>query len=217
MDLGNIRVGVLEDQRLARECICDLLAQRGVNIVAASASSPDFLGRMLPVEPHVVLVDLYLGGAEGRSEGGLDAIRTLRERHPNVAVVAMTGSATPEEMDASMREGAVACLDKNRAGPDLIVSTVHAAANMQPLERFAVPVTPARSGSPLSSLTAREVQVLRHLATGADNLKIAALLAITERTVRAHVSSLYRKLGCENRTEMAVLARRLGVRPEVEG
>lgn len=217
MELGNIRVGILEDQRLARECICDLLVQRGINVVAASASPPDFLARMLPVEPHVVLVDLYLGGTEGRAEGGLEAIRTLRERHPGVAVVALTGSATPEEMDASMREGAITCLDKNRAGPDLIVSTVEAAANMQPLERFSAPALPQRIVSPLARLTAREAQVLRHLATGADNLKIAALLAITERTVRAHVSSLYRKLGCENRTEMAVLARRLGVRPELDG
>ena len=60
-------------------------------------------------------------------------------------------------------------------------------------------------------LTLRERQVLGHLATGADNLKVAALLDITERTVRAHVSSLYRKLGCENRAELALLARDMGV------
>lgn len=68
----------------------------------------------------------------------------------------------------------------------------------------------------LDKLTVREVQVLRHVGAGYDNLKIAAHLSITERTVRADVSALYRKLGSENRTQLALLARQLGVRPSAE-
>jgi DNA-binding NarL/FixJ family response regulator len=60
-------------------------------------------------------------------------------------------------------------------------------------------------------LTERERHVLACIATGADNLKIAAMLGITERTVRAHVSSLYRKLRRENRAELALLGRELGL------
>jgi DNA-binding NarL/FixJ family response regulator len=65
----------------------------------------------------------------------------------------------------------------------------------------------------MSSLTVREREVLAYVSAGADNLKIASHLKISERTVKAHVSSLYKKLGPENRAQLALLARQLGIRP----
>jgi DNA-binding NarL/FixJ family response regulator len=65
----------------------------------------------------------------------------------------------------------------------------------------------------LSALTQREREVLAYVAGGADNLKIAAHLQIAERTVKSHVTQLYRKLGAENRTQLALRACHLGVRP----
>jgi DNA-binding CsgD family transcriptional regulator len=62
-------------------------------------------------------------------------------------------------------------------------------------------------------LTPRELEVLRCVAEGMDNLKIAALLSVSERTVKAHVSSLFRKLGIENRTELALWGHNLGLLP----
>jgi DNA-binding CsgD family transcriptional regulator len=59
-----------------------------------------------------------------------------------------------------------------------------------------------------AALSPRELEVLRHISAGTDNLKIAAVLGITERTVKAHVHSLYRKLQVENRVEMALEASR---------
>ncbi|HVG60038.1 MAG TPA: helix-turn-helix transcriptional regulator, partial [Hyalangium sp.] len=67
--------------------------------------------------------------------------------------------------------------------------------------------------SVLNSLTQREREVLAYVAGGADNLKIAAHLQIAERTVKSHVTQLYRKLGAENRTQLALRACHLGVRP----
>jgi DNA-binding NarL/FixJ family response regulator len=63
----------------------------------------------------------------------------------------------------------------------------------------------------LGRLTPREREVLGFIASGADNLKIAACLSITERTVKAHITSIYRKLDVENRTQMAMLACKLGL------
>ena len=65
----------------------------------------------------------------------------------------------------------------------------------------------------LRPLSARERQVLSWVSAGADNGDIAQSLQITERTVKAHVSSLYRKLRQDNRTQLALLARQLGIRP----
>ena len=69
----------------------------------------------------------------------------------------------------------------------------------------------AASRNVLHRLTAREREVLGFIASGADNLKIAVCLGITERTVKAHITSIYRKLDVENRTQMAMLACQLGV------
>ena len=68
----------------------------------------------------------------------------------------------------------------------------------------------------LARLTRRERQVLPFVVAGADNLKIAAHLAIRERTVKAHVSNLFRKLDCENRVQLAMRASRLGIQPAPE-
>jgi DNA-binding NarL/FixJ family response regulator len=68
----------------------------------------------------------------------------------------------------------------------------------------------------LAALTPRERQVLRFVVAGADNLKIAAHLAIRERTVKAHVSNLFRKFNCENRVQLAMRASRLGIQPAIE-
>ena len=64
--------------------------------------------------------------------------------------------------------------------------------------------------SPMDRLTHREREVLELVAGGADNLQISARLGITERTVKAHVSNLYRKMGVQNRVEMAMIAYQSG-------
>jgi DNA-binding NarL/FixJ family response regulator len=79
------------------------------------------------------------------------------------------------------------------------------------IDEFAAARFPA-----LARLTGRERQVLRFVVAGADNLKIAAHLAIRERTVKAHISNLFRKLDCENRVQLAMKANRLGVQPAAE-
>jgi DNA-binding NarL/FixJ family response regulator len=118
-----------------------------------------------------------------------------------------------------MEEGAAGYLHKLSANGDGVLAAVRAVATGSRFFPAAVAgdhllePAPARSGGPLSRLTAREREVLTFVAGGADNLKIASFLQITERTVKAHVSSLYRKLGSENRTQLALLARQLGIRP----
>ncbi|MET0401596.1 MAG: helix-turn-helix transcriptional regulator, partial [Cystobacter sp.] len=73
--------------------------------------------------------------------------------------------------------------------------------------------------SPLNRLTHRELEVLKMVAKGSDNLQIAARLGITERTVKAHVSNLYRKLDVQNRVEMAMVIHQANTQelPENDG
>ncbi len=135
----------------------------------------------------------------------------------------VSGATEPELADTCAALGVAGFLEKGSAGPQALVDAVRAVAAGQkvfPARTLAIGPR-AESSSPaaaaLRGLTTREREVLTYIAAGFDNLKIAAQLDITERTVRAHVSSLYRKLGQENRTQMALLAGSLGLRPPKVG
>jgi DNA-binding NarL/FixJ family response regulator len=87
---------------------------------------------------------------------------------------------------------------------------------VSPVQQVLQPQAPGMRVSPLDRLTLREREVLGLVAAGADNLQISARLGITERTVKAHVSNLYRKLGVQNRVEMAMMAYQSGLSRPVE-
>ncbi len=89
----------------------------------------------------------------------------------------------------------------------------------RPVREGAVAPPPLRTRGTglLDDVTGRELEVLAYLAAGHDNHRIAAELRISVRTVKAHVSSLYRKLGAGNRTQLALEAQRRGVRPRAVG
>lgn len=216
MGHSEIRVAILEDQRLMLETLERLLTANGLSVVLASTRPAEFLEALPSAGPTLALIDLYLpsvtepGLEVPRRPIGLDVIHELHLAHPELSLLAISGNASEEELRAAQEAGAVTVLDKNVIGPEQLLAAVRSTLRAQRSE-----LPPELGEAPLSDsshLTHRELQVLKHLATGADNLKIAAHLGITERTVRAHVSALYRKLQCENRTEMAVLARTMGIR-----
>jgi two-component system, NarL family, nitrate/nitrite response regulator NarL len=210
------RVAILEDQRMVRESVAELLVREGVEVVASCATPAEFLHALERAEVDVALLDLNL---QRVPDAGLTVARELRERRPSVAVVMVTGTCDAELASRCAQLGISGFVDKGSAGTSAVLDVVRAAARGERLLPadvaldFSAPPTAARGPSVLDRLTSREIEVLRFVSTGADNLKIAANLNITERTVRAHVSNLYRKLGCENRAEMAVFARGLGMRP----
>ena len=135
-------------------------------------------------------------------------------------MLVVASSADPHGMEQCLQAGASGYINAQSSGVDSLLGAVRSLAqgtHVLPSELVdtLLRVDP-RTGAAahlLSLLSAREREVLGYVAAGADNLKIASLLGISERTVKAHVSSLYRKLSQENRTQLALLARQLGVRP----
>jgi two-component system, NarL family, nitrate/nitrite response regulator NarL len=213
--MATTRVAILEDQRMVRESVAELLAREGVQVVASCATPAEFLLALECEEVDVALLDLNL---QHVPDAGLTVARELHERCPGMAVVVVTGSYDADLLQRCLQVGVSGFIDKGCAGAGVMLEAVQAAARGERLlpagdVRDYVPAAgDGQSVNLLDRLTRREVEVLRYLSAGADNLKIAAHLGITERTVRAHVSSLYAKLGCENRAEMAVLAHALGLR-----
>jgi two-component system, NarL family, nitrate/nitrite response regulator NarL len=215
---GAPSVALLEEQRVLRESLAALLQARGVPVRAVCASADQFRMVVESVRPNVAILDVYGGGPD---EPRWDMVQFLRHWHPEVKVLVLAQGRSPADVERSHREGLAGYLWKQSVGPDQLIEAIHRVARGERLfplteELRLEPGLHVAAPNELRVVTGRELDVLRHVAAGHDNLKIAACLGITERTARAHVSNLYRKLGSENRAQLALLARRLGVHPANE-
>ena len=216
----NITVGILENQPVFRESLVHLLEDMGLEISFHEGRPDPFLMALRAHPPQVALLDLRLDGEHGSPDAGLSVLRTIRAHEPAVAVIILSGADSPQVVEQCYREGAAAFLSKQSVDAKELFAAVTAVSQGQ---RYALddrtPSGCATEPSPdphratLETLTPREEEVLSYIAGGADNLKIAACLNIRERTVKAHVTNLYRKLGPDNRAQMALLAREIGLLP----
>jgi DNA-binding NarL/FixJ family response regulator len=218
MDTRPITVGLLEPEQLLAECLGSFLERAGFDVVTRCPSVDDFLARIRQRPPDVALVALWPERpGQPIVSDGFRALGLLHDFFPQVRPLVLSASREEDLIGRCFRAGASGYLCK---------LTVSCAEVVQALQRVArgervlpasaallldglVKETPAFA--PLARLTPREREVLGYIATGADNLKIAACLGITERTVKAHITSIYRKLDVENRPQMAMLACQLGV------
>lgn len=176
-----------------------------MEVVVKSGDVAEFLRGFQPRPPDVALIEHGL--TDGR-EGG-DALSQLRQWFPEVRAIVLAS-----ENGIPMPPSAWGFVNKRQADIHVVVNAVDRIARGErffPSTAFDLQLGPSQARSPLSELTSREREVLGFVAMSVDNLRIAAHLGVTERTVRAHVSNLYRKLDVENRSQMVLTARRLGV------
>jgi two-component system, NarL family, nitrate/nitrite response regulator NarL len=172
-------------------------------------SSPDeCLARLAEDQPDVVLLDLALRGREG-----LDGVTVLAEiglRAPKVRVIVLSGTSISSAVLKCRRSGAKAFLRKGEVDANALSQVIRRVMNGESV--FPDDTAPSHQTMLIhSGLSARELEVLGYIAAGADNLQIAAYLGITERTVKAHVSSLYGKMNVENRVQLALAAQQAGI------
>ena len=209
------RLALLANQALIRECIGRVIQEAGLNVAAQSGDPAEFLHHIDQTRPHVAVVDVA-----GRLEENVALVERLHQLHPDIGILVLADDIGPGMVDRCFQAGANGCLDKRNTGVDSLVDAIQSVArgaSIFPAQSFESllqkrqePDTRVRV---LGQLSVREREVLAYISAGADNLKIASHLGISERTVKAHVSSLYRKLNQENRTQIALLARELGIRP----
>ena len=223
MQAGRIRVGILEDQQVFRESLVAIFEQAGMDVVVSSPDVEGFLAQLQQAVPDVAVVDLRLERLDGKEAGdGLLLVETLRERYPHTRALVLTAFRELPLLERCFKAGAAGYLCKLNVSCNALISAVEQVVRgewlVPPELMCPSPVAPAASeplASPVGRLTLREREVLGLVASGADNLQISARLGITERTVKAHVSNLYRKLGVQNRVEMAMVAVHNGLaRPE---
>jgi DNA-binding NarL/FixJ family response regulator len=190
----------------AVECV---LERTGVQ-VAGKTTSP---ARALElIEEHQP--DLFVSGIETDGDDGLDGITCIKEAcrlAPGLRAVVL--SAQTEDVDKALQAGAVACV-LTTSHPDDLASAVRQA--FQHSVYYASGRGNAAAGTHLADaaaldLTGREREILRLVAEGHSNAKLAKMLWVTEQTVKFHLSNVYRKLDVANRTEAARWAQLQGL------
>jgi DNA-binding NarL/FixJ family response regulator len=204
-----IRLLIADDHAVVREGLERLVATfDGVELVGAAANGQEAVDRCRAVEPDVVLMDIEMPVLDG-----IAATRTIAAAQPGVAVVVLTSFSDREQILRALDAGAVGYLLKD-AEPDEIAKAVRAAARGEaPLDpRAGRALLSARSASsPLDGLSEREREVLRLVAQGRPNKLIARELSISEKTVKTHLTSVFRTIGVTDRTQAALWAERNGL------
>jgi two-component system, NarL family, nitrate/nitrite response regulator NarL len=203
------RVSIFIGDHLVRECLSEALGGSGASVVGAFAAPEPFLEQLGREPPDLALVEV-------RQEGEPDPnfLGVARRRGPGVPLLAVAWPVSELFADQLLQNGATAVLDGSRHGLETLLAQIRAlSGRSMPGPRRVRNDLAARQvdSRALSGLSARERQVLAYVAAGMDNLKIAAHLGLCERTVKTHVSSLYRKLAQENRIQLVLFAQRLGI------
>jgi DNA-binding NarL/FixJ family response regulator len=203
---ARIRVMVVDDHAIVRQGISDVLASDDdIEIVALAKSGAEAVGMVAELRPDVVLMDLSMPGMDG-----VAATQQTMAAAPGVRVVMLTSFAEPQHVNAALDAGAVGYLLKDAEGEE-IVRAVKAA------NRGEAPFSPRAAGAlllrrserrPMEDLTPREREVLDLVGQGLANKQISRRLGIKEKTVKAHLSSVFQRIGVSDRTSAALWAAR---------
>ena len=202
------RVAIVDDHGLFRAGVRAELEDH-VELVGEAASVEEAVALVSAQRPDVVLLDVHMPDG-----GGVAVIRGAAEHAPDTLFLALSASDAAEDVIATIRAGARGYVTKNIATDELLdaIARVQAGdAVFSPrlagfvLDAFAGPSgPPGRDADPeLDQLTAREREVLRHIARGYMYKEVALRLGISAKTVEAHVSAVLRKLQLSNRHELS--------------
>ncbi|MCF6370357.1 LuxR C-terminal-related transcriptional regulator [Rhizobium halophilum] len=204
--MKNIRVAVIDDHPLFREGVIRSLREcPGLEIVAEGGSRDDAITAAETHAPDVMLMDISMPG------NGLRAIEAVLEKQPEAKIVMLTVSEAGDDLARAVRLGAKGYLLKGIGSQGLaeVVKTVAAGQSyIAPSLSAHLVETFARATQakvdPLAELTPREMEVLRLVASGMSNKRIAIALDLHEKTIKHHMTRIFSKLNVSNRTEAAL-------------
>ena len=200
------RVVIVDDHGLFRSGVRAELGDL-VEVVGEAATVEEAVECIARRAPEVVLLDVHMPDG-----GGLEVIRRVTAQSTAVSFLALSVSDAAEDVIAVIRAGARGYVTKTISGPDLAAAIERVRAGdavFSPrlagfvLDAFADQPGPAEPDPELDQLTAREREVLRHIARGYMYKEVALRLDISAKTVEAHVSAVLRKLQLSNRHELS--------------
>jgi DNA-binding NarL/FixJ family response regulator len=204
-----IRVLITDDHGVVRQGLRMFLGlDPDLEVVGEAADGEEAVAMTRALEPDVVLMDLMMPAMDG-----ITAIGIIRNELPDVEVIALTSVLGDASVTGAVRAGAIGYLLKDVAAEELhraIKAAAEGRVHLAP-EAAARLMREVRAPDGAQPLTDREAEVLQLVARGRANKQIASTLFVEEKTVKAHVSSILRKLGVQSRTQAALYAVRAGL------
>ncbi len=212
-----MRVLLADDHPLFRDGVRSLLEARGVEVVGEVNDGQEAVEAALRLQPDVVLMDIMMPRLDG-----LEATRLIKARLPDVKIVMLTVSDEDRTVFEAIKSGAQGYLLKNLQTNeffDLLSGIERGEAPISKglagriLDEFARDRAERSEQSLQEELTDRELEVLRYVSGGASNREVAAVLRISENTVKFHMRNILEKLHLRSRAEVIAYAARKGWLP----
>jgi DNA-binding NarL/FixJ family response regulator len=206
MTAATIRVLLCDDHVIVREGLRRVLEAVGdIEVVASASDGDQGAEAAILLRPDVVLMDLSMPTVDGA-----EATRRILADFPEARIVVLTSFAEESRVLEALDAGAIGYLLKDAEPHDLVRAIRAAADGEAPLDPRAARAVMANraKGDPLAEMSEREREVLALVGDGLPNKVIAIQLGITETTVKAHLTRIYRQLGVDSRTQAALVARR---------
>ncbi|HUS14050.1 MAG TPA: response regulator transcription factor [Chloroflexia bacterium] len=216
---STIRVLLVDDHAVVRAGLRMLIeSAANLTVVGEAGNQRTALELVAQAQPDIVLLDLDLGGASS-----LEFLPALIAAAPAARVLILTGLSDPAQHERAVRLGAVGVVRKDQAGEVLIQAIQKVLAGEVWLDRAMIArvlttmARPAQAAPPSpeaaknASLTDRECDVIGLICMGLPNRQIGDRLAISETTVRHHLTSIFNKLGLSSRLELVIYAYRHGL------
>jgi NarL family two-component system response regulator YdfI len=208
-----IRVLITDDHLIVREGLRLILETvDGIEIAGEASDGAECLALVPKCKPDVILMDLQMPRMDG-----ITAIGRLRSEYPEIAIVILTTYNEDDLMIRGLQAGARGYLLKD-SSREILLDTIQAAAKGETLLKPEIlarvlAARPAPIAVPPvdSTLTERELEVLQSAARGERNKEIAYKLGITERTVKAHLASIYQKFNVDSRAAAVAVAAQKGI------
>ena len=209
-----MKIVIVDDHVLFREGLAAIIrSESDIEILGQAGSVQEAVATVRALKPDMVLMDFGLPDGTGA-----EATRMILEEHPGCKIVFLTMSEEDEDLFVAIRSGAKGYLLKNMRPSKLISSlrsvqqgesAISRSMTLRLMEELARTRETPREQEP--TLTRREIEVLRELASGFSNLEIAARLFISENTVKYHVHSILEKLNLSDRRDASAYAREHGL------
>ncbi len=218
--MNKIKLLIVDDHTVVRQGLRGFLELLDdFEIVGEGSNGVEAVSLAAELKPDVILLDLVMPEMDG-----IEATRRIRLADPGARILILSSFSNDDNVLPAIRAGAMGYVlkdidpdelaealretyrGKSRLHPDIAQKLI---AHVQEDEPDGDPAS-----DPLGELTARELDVLKHIAQGKSNREIAVTLSISPMTVKTHVSNLLGKLHLADRTQAAILAIRLGLAPE---
>jgi DNA-binding NarL/FixJ family response regulator len=202
-----IKVLIVDDHAILRAGLAALLtAASDIELVGEAAGGEEAISRATELRPDVVLMDLSMPGVDG-----VTATRRIVSNHPGIHVIVLTSYSDRQWIDDALQAGAEGYLLKH-SGPEVVVAGIREVmAGGAPLDPKAARILLSSHRDrtvPGAGLTQREGEVLDLVRSGLSNRAIARQLRISERTVKAHLTNIFQRIGVQDRMQAALWAQR---------